>query len=294
MSVDGNHNTIQGKRVLITGATSGIGKIAALELARQGAQVILHGRSPEKTFRTRDEIIQVTGNDTTGMLIADLSRKEDVLQMAGTFLSRYPSLDILINNAGGVMNKTRSVNTDGWERTIAVNLLAPFMLTALLYPALQVNPGSRIINTASAAHRTARADLSDFMYEKRYNAMTAYGDAKLYLILLGQELVRRQQKEAGNNPVMNALHPGIVATSFAGDSDSMYHLFFKLFKPFLITPEKGADTILYLATHPEGALSGGHYFSKRKKKKVYIPGNAQELASRVWQLCEQYTGISFL
>ncbi len=294
MSLGADQKNMKGKRALITGATSGIGRIAALDLARRGAQVIVHGRNPEKTARTRDEIVQSTGNDTTDILIGDLSRKEDILQMAGTLLSRYPSLDILINNAGGVMSKARTVNAEGWETTIALNLLAPFMLTALLYPALRVNPGSRIINTASAAHRTARADLNNFMYEKHYNAMTAYGDAKLYLILLGQEFTRRQEAQTGHKPVMNAVHPGVVATRFATESDSAYHFFFKLFRPFLITPEKGADTILYLATHPEGALPGGHYFFKRKKRKVYIPRNQQDLAGRVWQLCERYTGVSFL
>ncbi len=287
-------HSLNGKRILLTGATSGIGKEAALELARRGAHVVIHGRNKEKTAAVREELIRASGNSQVDVLLGDLSVKAEVLRLADEFNQRYGSLDVLINNAGGVMNKVRETTADGWERTIALNVLAPYMLTALLYPALQVRPGSRIVNTSSAAHRMAKANLDDFMYEKRYNALGAYGDAKYYVLLLGQELARRQQAYPGNHPVMNALHPGIVATNFAVESNSLYNFFFKFFRPFLISPRKGADTIIYLASHPEGGLSGGRYFMKRKVAKIHGPVPDSVKAGRLWALCEQYTGISLL
>lgn len=288
------HNSLMaGKTVLITGATSGIGKVAATELARMGAHVVVHGRNAEKAAAVQQEIIRATGNDQVTLLLGDLSEKAGVLELAATFSNRYNKLDVLVNNAGGVMNKQREVTADGWEKTIALNVLAPFMLSALLYPKLLAAGEGRIINVSSAAHRMAKAGVDDFMYEKKYNPMRAYGDAKLYVILLGQEFTRRARQFPQNNVVMNALHPGVVATNFAGESNSFYNFFFKFFRLFLISPEKGADTMIYLASQPEGRQRSGGYYVKRKPAKVHFSGDIDAMAGRVWELCERYTGTPF-
>src|SRR5690606_10732238 len=284
------------KRVLITGATSGIGKVAAMALAHQGAHVIIHGRNADKANSVRSRIKSVVPDAEVDVVLADLTRKPSVVAMAEEIDRRFDRIDVLINNAGGVMNRQREETVDGWEKTIALNVLAPFMLSALLYPKMRQQPDARIINTSSMAHRMAKPRLEDLMYERHYNALRAYSDAKLFVILLGQEFGRR----GGESPVvqeviMNAFHPGAVATNFAGESNSLYNLFFKVFRPFLFTPAKGADTMIYLATDDKKANRfNGAYFVKRKWTKNYSPKSNPQLAGELWNAWESYTGIKFL
>lgn len=288
--------TAKNKRILITGATSGIGKVAAIALAQQGAHVIVHGRNAEKTNAVKARIKAMVPDAEVDVVIADLLNKSEVIAMAAEVNNRFDRLDVLINNAGGVMNKQREETADGWEKTIALNVLAPFMLSALLYPKLRQQPDARIINTASMAHRMAKPNLSDLMYIHRYDALRAYGDAKLFVILLGQEFARRQRANpSGHEVIMNAFHPGVVATNFAGESDSLYHFFFKIFRRFLTSPEKGADTLIYLATDERNANRfNGAYFVKRRWTKNYLPKTHPQLASELWKAWETYTGIKFL
>ena len=280
------------KRILITGATSGIGSVAALELVKRGHHVIIHGRNEAKAQFTKKEILAKVPGGVVDVLLADLTKKVEILALVETFNSRYDALDVLVNNAGGVMKKQRELTVDGWEKTIAVNVLAPFMLSALLYPKLRGQPDARIINTASMAHRMAKPNLTDLMYEQRYSAMKAYGDAKLYVILMGQEFARRQQ-QVGGHVTMNAFHPGVVATNFAGESDSFYHFFFKVFRRFLTPPEKGADTMVYLASHPDAGNLNGEYLTTRKISSVYGVKDPLATAARLWERWENYTGITF-
>jgi len=284
----------QRKKIRLTGATSGIGKAAAFRLAEQGHHIIVHGRNTDKAKGTRQEILASVPGADVDLLIADLSRKADVLSMVEIFNSRYDGLDVLINNAGGVMNKQREETADGWEKTIEVNVLAPYMLSALLYPQLQRQAGAQIINTASTAHKRADADIDDLMSERQYSPMHAYANAKLYVILLGQEFARRQQVRPGNAVAMNAFHPGVVATNFAVESNSFYHYFFKLFRPFLATEEEGADTMVYLANQEGELKHNGAYFVQRKPAKVHQPKNAELVAKKLWEQAEQITGIPFI
>lgn len=283
----------QKKNILVTGATSGIGKVAAIEFAKQGHSVIIHGRNANKLADVKTEITSLIPTANVDVVIADLLKKSDIQGLAEQVNSRYDKLDVLINNAGGVMSNEHHITVDGWESTIALNVLAPFMLSALLYPIMETQSDARIVNTASMAHRSANPKLDDLMYNKKYSAIKAYGDAKLYVILMGQEFARRQRKR-GSNIVMNAFHPGIVATNFAQESDSIYNFFFKAFRMFLTTPEKGADTMIYLATDPEANQFNGEYMVKRKKAKVYMT-RAKNLSNKeLWEYWEQCSGVSFL
>ncbi|GGH00506.1 short-chain dehydrogenase [Parapedobacter pyrenivorans] len=282
------------KRVLITGATTGIGKEAAFQLARRGYEVILHGRNAEKAASVKADIQARHPNAKLDILIADLESKADTIKLVDTFYQRYDALDVLINNAGGVMNKVRQETVDGWERTIALNVLAPFMCSALLLPALQRGTDAKIINTSSMAHIMGKPSFDDLMYETKFNTHRAYGDAKLYVILLGIEFARRQQLIDENNPIgMYAFHPGVIASDFAKNSTSLYHHFFRLFRPFLSSVERGADTMVYLATQNNDALQNGGYYVRRKARNARLPTKTLDAAAQLWERCESLTGIRF-
>jgi NAD(P)-dependent dehydrogenase (short-subunit alcohol dehydrogenase family) len=282
------------KIVLITGATSGIGKVAATVLAQKGAHIILHGRNFEKAEATRKEIILASGNNKVDLLIADMSSLADVRKMAEEFNSKYEKLDVLINNAGGVMNEQRAVTKEGFEKTIVVNHLAPFLLTSLLFDKLKKSEDGRIVNTSSMAHKMANPNYEDFNMEKKYSSMLAYGNAKLYVILFTQEMQRRLQAKGIKNIEINALHPGIVKTNFSQESNSIMKFFFNWFSWFLISPEKGADTILYLAEAEEAKQYSGLFFNKRKPVKVKESFISLEKAKKLWEISEQCTGVKFL
>lgn len=280
------------KRVLITGATAGIGKEAAFQLANDGFEVILHGRNAERAESAKQEIQARCPKAKLDILIADLESKADIIKLADTFYERYDALDVLINNAGGVMNRKRQETVDGWERTIALNVLAPFMCTALLLPALRKAGDAKIINTSSMAHVMGKPNLGDLMYEKGFNAQRAYGDAKLYIILLGMEFARRQQLARSAQPIgMYAFHPGVIASNFAKNSTSLYHYFFRVFRPFLGSVTQGADTMAYLAATDNDVLENGGYYVKRKVKKAKLPRHAPDVAARLWACCESVTGL---
>lgn len=283
------------KKILLTGATSGIGKTAALRLAGQGHHVIVHGRCADKAERTKQEILARVPDAEVDVMIADLTRKADILSMVDTFNNKFDGLDVLVNNAGGVMNKQREETIDGWEKTMAVNVLAPYMLSALLYPQLSRQPNAQIINTASTAHRMAKADIDGLLGIRSYSPMQAYADAKLYIILLGQEFAKQQLASglSGHPVMMNAFHPGVVATNFAVESNSFYHYFFKLLRPFLVTVEKGADRMVYLANQEGAVEHNGAYFVKRKPAKVHLRKSSEVLSEKIWNEVEKMTDIPF-
>lgn len=283
------------KTILITGASSGIGKVAAQALARQGATLVIHGRDAHKLEGLKEEIVRDFPDAKVDTLIADLCEPDQIRRMVGAFDAKYGQLDVLVNNAGGVMDKQRQTNALGWERTIALNVLAPFLLSALLYPKLRSSGQGRIVNVSSMAHRGAKADLSDFMYERHYSPLRAYSDAKLYVLLLGKEFLRRQSSLGESGVTMNAFHPGVVATNFARQSNSLYHYFFRIFRPLLIGPEKGADTLLYLASSEQAGRYNGAYFYKRRPAPIrFDAGRIEETARLVWEKCQLYTGTEFL
>ena len=282
-----NHS-MMGKYCLITGATSGIGFVTALNLARRDATVVVSGRSREKAAGTAEEIRLATGNPAVEFIKADLSIQSQVRYLAKEYTSRFPRLDVLVNNAGSIFFKRR-LSEDGIEMTFALNHCAPFLLTHLLLDSLKRSGSARIVNVSSAAHRHAAIDFEDLGGEKRYGAMCAYGQSKLALILFTYELTHRLASDA--KVAVNALHPGFVATNFGGNSGRMIKLLFPIVNLFALNPEEGAVTSTYLATSPEVEGVTGKYFVKKQAVASSPRSYDEAAARRLWDVSAQLTGV---
>jgi retinol dehydrogenase 14 len=270
---------VEGKTVLITGATNGIGKAAALELAKQGATVVIVGRDRAKTESVAGEIRSNSGNKNVEFLLADLSSQASVHKLADDFKARHSRLEVLINNAGGFFD-TRKTTVDGLEYTFAFNHLGYFLLTHLLLDVLKPSTPSRIINVSSSAQALARLNFDDLQSQKNYGGFAAYSVSKLTNVMFTYELAKRLK---GTGVTVNTLHPGVVKTNFASDSSGFMGFFFGLVKRFAgITPEQGADTVVYLATSPEVKDVTGKYFHKRKAQKTNPVSYDASANQRLW------------
>jgi NAD(P)-dependent dehydrogenase (short-subunit alcohol dehydrogenase family) len=280
--------TLAGKVCLITGATSGIGAVTAEALARQGARVVLVGRSAEKCARTREQIQARTGNPDVETLLADLSSQQQVRQLAQDFRDRHARLDVLVNNAGGLWMK-RQETAEGLEMTFAVNHLAYFLLTNLLLDRLRASAPARIVNVASAAHRRAVLRFDDLMGQKSFNGWRAYKRSKLANLLFTYELARRLE---GTGVTANALHPGWVATGFASHNNGWFGGVFQVAsRLFALRSEKGARTVIYLATAPEVANVSGQYFVKCRPVRSSRASRDSAAAERLWAVSEELTKL---
>lgn len=279
----------QQRTVFITGATGGIGKATAIAMAKQNYRVVIHGRNKEKTDGVCEEIKRLSGNNNIDYIIGDLFLMSEVKKVAQTFIERYDRLDILINNAGGIMSKDREETTESVETTIAVNLLAPFLLTDLLLDVLKKSDDGRIINVSSNSHQhNAKPDFNDLELKNNYNPLTAYGNAKLFLIWMSQHLAEKLIQDGYGNVTVNALHPGAVATNFGVNSNlgGLLNFFGKLARPFFKTPEQGAETVLYLATSEKVKLISGKYFENKKIKMASQKYYSQKNQQLVWDYCK--------
>ena len=285
--------TVSNQIILITGATSGIGRVAALELARQGAHVVILARNADKAAQTQQLISQQTGQPVD-VVLADLSDLGQVRRVAADIQQRYPRLDQLINNAGLMFGAERELSAQGYEMTLATNHLGPFLLTALLLDLLRNSPAGRIINVASDAHRFSKPTLDDLQSERSYSAVLEYGNTKLWNIMFTQELARRLRAHGIANVVTNALHPGAVATNYGQQTGGLVGLGLALARPFMLSPQKGAQTTIFLATDAKAGASSGGYYSKRKPVAVKNRFNTPENNRRLWELSEQLTGEKFL
>lgn len=287
---------MKGKIILITGATGGIGKAAAMEFAKQGATVIVHGRSYEKTLKVVAEIKQATSNQQIDLVVADLFLMADVKRMAAEVRQKYDHLDVLINNAGGIMSLTREITAEGFEKTIAVNLFAPFLLTGLLLDLLRKSPDGRVINVSSSSHKlNAKPDYADFQGLRHYSPLIAYGNAKLYLIWISQLLSKKLRQQGINNVAVNVMHPGAVASNFGRDSNlGFLNVVAKLVRPFFRSNEKGAETIIYLASPMETRQQSGKYFIDKKPVEPSRKYYSEAHANAIWNYCEEQTGFQYL
>jgi NAD(P)-dependent dehydrogenase (short-subunit alcohol dehydrogenase family) len=280
---------MESKTILITGGTDGIGKATAKALAKQGHVVIIHGRNKAKAEKVCEAIRSETGNNKIDYILADLLLLSDVKRMAEDFKKKHSSLDVLINNAGAFFNKVRETTEEGFEKTITLNLFAPFLLTQLLLDVLKKSASARIINLSSAMHkRGGKPDLNDFQLENSYRSDRAYGLSKLYLIWITRHLSKLLRERRITNITVNASHPGAVATNFGQDADKgfLINRIFKIALLFMDKPEKGAMTSIYLATSPDVENITGRFFSSRaKEEKPDDRYYSRENEKIVWEYC---------
>lgn len=272
-----HHKLMTGRTVLVTGATSGIGRATALGLAAMGAHVAITGRDHG---RTEDAARQITaaGGRKVVMFVADLSSQAQVRQLAGEVLEKLPRIDVLVNNVGGYWN-TRHLTTDGLERTFAVNHLAPFLLTNLLLDRLERSAPARVVTVASNAHTSGRIDFDDLQGERSYSGSRAYSQSKLANILFSYQLAGRL-----SGVTANALHPGVVRTAFgAEDPARIQRLLVPLLRPFLRSPTQGAATSIHLASAPELEQVSGRYFAHRRPTRSSLRSYEQQIAARLWE-----------
>jgi len=274
------------QHAVISGANSGIGRSIAESLAKEGLQVTLICRNPEKGERARDEIIEATGNQDVRLSLADLSSIAQTRRVAREIREEFPKIDVLVNNAG-VYLPERLVSEDGFEMMFALNHLGYFVLAQELLPSLQNAPSARIVNVASAAHNWGHIDFDDLQCEKSFGAMKQYGTTKLANILFSSALARRLE---GTKITSNAYHPGMVGTGFAQDEPGFLNFLMKIGKAFLRSPAGGARTGVYLATSEKIEGVSGEYFANRKVKRPSREARDEEVAERLWEVTESLVG----
>ncbi len=272
------------KTVLITGATDGIGKITALELARQGAHVCLVGRNRAKTEVTLEQLKSATNNPNLELFIADLSLMSDVRRLAEEFKAKHNKLDVLLNNAGAVFGE-RQLTAEGFERTFALNHMSYFLLTHLLLDTLKATPNSRIISTSSAGHLRGKIDFDNLQGERKFTAWRSYSDSKLMNVLFTYALVRRLE---GTGITANCFHPGFVKTAFAENNTGFIAFLFNAIKNAVaITPEQGAETMIHLAASEDVNGLTGKYFDKKKPISSSAISYDQTVQERLWDVSLQ-------
>jgi len=278
--------TLSEKTALITGATTGIGKQTALGIARQGFHLTIVGRDLARTRETVDWIKRETANGNIDFLLADLSSQAAVRRLAQEFRETHTRLDVLVNNAGGIFTR-RETTVDGFERTWALNHLSYFLLTLELLDLLKSSAPARIVNVASAAHVGRTIDFDDLQSEKNFSAMPVYGRSKLANVLFTYALARRL---ASTGVTANCLHPGVVATGFGKDTAGPFRVMLKLAVPFLLSPEKGAATSIYLASSPDVEGVTGQYFAKCKPVRSAPNTYDVALQEKLWAVSLQQVG----
>ena len=275
------------KICMVTGATSGIGKVTARELAQQGATVVVVGRSMQKSVATVNQIKEQTGNPSVQFMLADLSSQKDIRQLAEEFKSQYQRLDVLVNNAGAIMLSQKQ-SVDGIEMTFALNHLDYFLLTNLLLDTLKSSAPARIINVSSGAHNGVEINFGDLQNRQRYKGYQAYSRSKLGNLLFTYELARRLE---GTGVTVNALHPGLVATNLLKNNGVFGHLLKFLLGLTGVSAEEGAQTSVYLATSPEVEGVTGQYFINRKAVESSKASYDTTAASRLWKMSAELTGL---
>jgi retinol dehydrogenase-12 len=273
---------------VVTGATSGIGFVTARELARQGATVVVVGHDPRRTLEATERIRREAGSAQVEGITADLSLQREIRTLSTRIQQTYPRVHVLVNNAGAVF-AARELTTEGIERTWALNVLAPFLLSTLLLPRLQESAPARIVNVASAAHRGLRLNWDNLQGEQAYSGYRVYGRSKLALLLLTYEFARRT---AGSGVTVNALHPGFVATRFAQNNRGAFARAFRILSGlFAIQPERGAQTAIYLASDPSVQSVTGQYFARRRPTTSSPASRDPSSANRLWLTVALQTGV---
>jgi retinol dehydrogenase 12 len=273
---------------LITGATEGIGRATAIELASRGFSVVIAARDAARAEAAKNEIAAETGNPDIDTIVADLRSFAQVRQLCETFHRRYPRLDVLVNNAG-ILASENELTEDGFEATLQVNYLSAFYLTQLMLDALKRAGQGRIINLSSSVHAIGKFDSEHLQRGRRFPAFSAYANSKLLMLLFSIELAERLK----NTPVTaNAVHPGIVKTPMMLNARGFFRAVAWLALPFAISPQQGAATSVYLATSPEVAEVSGKYFTRSRETKFKTAFNTTESREHLWNLSMQSVGLA--
>jgi retinol dehydrogenase 14 len=284
----GKHGGGMGEKIcLITGATSGIGKATAMGLANMGASVVMVGRDRGRGEAALAEIKEKSGNTSVDLMLADVSSQEQLRRLADEFKEAYPRLDVLINNAG-VFRSKRITTADGLEMTFAINHLAYFLLTNLLLDVLKASAPSRIVNVSSGDHGNGTIDFDDLQGEKGYKGAKAYSQSKLANVLFTYELARRLE---GTGVTANCLHPGVVRTNFGSGVSGVFGFMVRALRPLMKSPEKGAETSIYLASSPEVESLSGRYFVKKAEARSSDVSYDERLARRLWEVSAELTNL---
>ncbi len=285
--MDAKTDSMRGRNCMITGASSGIGRATAIELAKLGASLVLVCRDRTRGEETVAAIKAAAPDASVDLMIADLSSQQSIRKLAAEFLARNQPLHVLVNNAG-VANTRRTLTVDGIETTFAVNHLAYFMLTMLLLERIKQSAPARIINVASDAHSYGTMNFDDLGGERRYRTMRIYGQSKLANIMFTYELARRLE---GTHVTVNCLHPGTVATGLGKNNGGFARFVVSALGPFVLTAAQGAATQIYLATSPEVEAVSGQYFIKCKPAPSRPESYDRSKAARLWEISAQMTGV---
>jgi NAD(P)-dependent dehydrogenase (short-subunit alcohol dehydrogenase family) len=283
-----SENPVSGKTCVVTGANSGIGLEIARGLAVEGCRVLMVARDQRRGEEARSDVVATTKNDEVELHLCDLSSQHQVRRLAERILDRCERLDVLVNNAGLTLGR-RTSTEDGIETTFAINHLAPFLLTNLLWDRLKQSAPSRVITVASEAHRGAVIDFEDPGGERRYSGWRAYQQSKLANILFSRELARRSR---GSGVTATCLHPGVVRTGFGGRGPAFIRFGVRIGRFFLLSPKKGADTAVWLASSPEVEGASGGYYEKRRLMNPSSAARDPEAAKHLWDLSERLTGLA--
>lgn len=281
---------LTGRNIVVTGGTGGIGNATAAGLAALGARVAIVGRDRARAEAAAEELRRRSSNVEIDVFEADLSSQAQVRGLAADLREHYPRLDLLVNNVGGFWAH-RHVTEDGLELTFALNHLAPFLLTNLLIDRMIAQGAARIVNVTSSAESLGRIDFDDLQGAERYSGQRAYNQSKLANVLFTYELARRLN---GTGVTANVVHPGVTRTAFgAEDQMRLFAATGGIARPFMRSPERGADTVVWAASSPEldGVIGG--YFHDRRPKRSSPRSHDEATAQRLWRVSEELTGVSW-
>jgi NAD(P)-dependent dehydrogenase (short-subunit alcohol dehydrogenase family) len=271
--------------VVVTGATRGIGRAAAIELAKGGAEVVVVGRERERVDAVAREAQAAAATDSGASVhghVADLASMAGVRALAQELRERHERIDVLVNNAGALFG-SRRVTAEGFEQTFALNHLAPFLLTNLLLDRLA---GGRVVTTASDAHTGGALDFDDLQSEKSYGAMRVYGTSKLCNILFTRELAARRPELHAN-----CFHPGVVRTGFGKNENGIWRVLTTIGSPFFRSPERGARSLVWLATAEEGGRMTGEYVQDERVARPSAAAQDPDLARWLWERSAELVGL---
>lgn len=273
--------SMRGKVVLVTGATDGIGKVAALEFAKMGAQLTIIGRNADKTTKLAEDLRRITGNANVDHILCDLARPKETAKAATEFMAKNNRLDVLVNNAGAIYDSVKR-GPSGVEQTFALNHLSYFQLTTSLLEMIKHTPHARVVSTSSGLHSMGNIDLQSTPFASEGSPLKAYATSKLANILFTQHLQLLLQNSTA---VANCFEPGLTSTSFGSNLDWKGRFIFQILKPFARTAEQGADSLIWLATSDEaGRLKGKYVANRRPVAPKNAQANDEKLAEALWVL----------